>query len=211
MSAFSDLTTAVSKRILDDANTAVDADDVEQAINDAIEFRKSTEFWFNEFKEEVTLTADDAVITQPSAVDMLIPFTEGGLVISYNSQKYPVIKVDSDSFDAEDNGATGMPYIYTFRANQYEAYFTPDQAYTAIWRGLKDYDDLSESNGSNDWTTYASQLIKYDAISRLFNELLEDSDQADRFAALAEIELNKLLERTNDLKKTGELKVQSIL
>lgn len=202
--------TSVSARLLDDSNTAVSASEVGDALNAAMKFWKVKRFWFNEFKEDVTLTADDPVITLPATYDLLIPFQEGGLSVTENERKYFVTKVRSEEYDADDVGGTGRPYIYTFRANAYEAYFIPDQAYTATWHGLRDYDDFNADADYNDFSVLADKLLVYEACKRLHAELRLDLEMADRYEAKVKQEYGMLLDRTNELNATGSIQIENI-
>lgn len=207
MSTLSEVVTAVSVRLQDDANTAVSTSIVEDAINESISHWKKKQFWFNEFEASSTsnlvLTSGSPTIPVPSTdVTMLYPFQQGGLVINYSSARYELKPVASEIYDQHNKQGSGLPYVYTFKNNGYEAYYYPDQAYEVIWRGIRDYDALV-STGSDDWTTHGESLIKYDALYRLSDELRLDPEMSDRYTTKRDREHRNLVDFTNQLKSAG--------
>ena len=210
MPTFATLKSNVAKRLLDASNVAVSEADVGTAINDAIKYYKYKRFWFNEFKEDVTLTASSRTVPQPSTATMLLPFQKGGLTITYSDIKYTLQKVTTGEYDNVDNGSLGIPEIYCRRAAVYDCYYIPDQAYTATWRGLKDYAELSTSTSENDFTTYADQMIVYNALSRLHGELRQDEKMESYYSARAGDEYNRLVGDTNRINATGALEIETL-
>lgn len=197
----------VSVRLKDPQNTAVSASDVDTVINDAIKEYKKKRFWFNEFKEDVILNVNDPILPPlPSGTPILDVFKKGGISINYSQTRWAVTKISSAEYDAGNTQGQGIPYVYTYRNNQYELYWYPDAAYTAVVRGLKDYVVLT-ANDTNDWLTYAEDLIMYESLSRLFGEFRQDDKMEGYYSARAKDQYNRLIAETNKRNKTGRIAV----
>lgn len=211
MATFSELKTAVSKRLLDVNNTVVSEADVGDTINASIKYWKGRHFWFNEFSEVKTLTVDDPEIPLPSSVTMFRPFREGGLVLEDSDERFDITAVRPQDYDWENLEQSGRPYIRTYRNKKWYCYDYPKEAYSVTWYGVKDYSALSSGSDENDFTTYADRLIMFDALSRLHIEFRQDREMGSLFAAGAQDEYDNLKKTTEDLTGTGVLAVETIL
>lgn len=213
MATFGELITSCSKRLLDTSNVAVSASDVADALNTAIKFYKFQRLWFNEAYESTTLYEASTEITLPS--DFLVEMPEDGFTIVDNDTRYTLQKVDSAEFNRQKTDGTGLPYIYVYRGGAYEIYYIPDQDYTLETRYLRDYSpfatDGTDNGQSNDFTTYADQLILYDALSRLHGEFRQDEKMETYYSARAKNELDNLQLRTRKQNSSGILTVETIL
>lgn len=201
--------TAIAKRLLDPSNTAVSAADITSAINDAIRSWKFKRFWFNTKTSNVTLSSGSAVLTPPA--DFLIEIPRGGFVIDYGNAKWPLRKVKPLEYSEMDNQSQGLPRVYDWVGGVYSVYYLPDQAYTVICRYLEDYDDLSADGDSNDFTNNATDLITYDALSKLHGELRQDEKMEAYYSARTENEFKILNKFTSKHTASGELSVETIL
>ena len=213
MATFGSLQTSVSKRLLDANNTAVSALDVAAALNDTIRHWKFTRFWFNEDVSTQTMTLQDGVIPLPS--DFLVPATDdGGFVVSYSDQRYPLVKESQLSYDGHllDNGY-GLPRTYARTGGSYECYPLPDREYTVLVRYLKDYTTIEQSNANatNDFTDNAERLLILWTCANLIAELRQDQKMEGyyRTAALAEVSNLKLMTRKSNA--SGKLTLDSSL
>lgn len=208
--ALSDMRTKLSKLIKDPSYTAISSDLIDGAINQALRYYKQKRFWFNESEDTaVTISAwsSGKATISDMPTDILYPLERGGIVLDYSDQRYEVCRIRPEDYDAMNNETTDRPRYYTFRANAYEVYPYPDQAYTAIVRYIKDYSALSDSNTTNDFVTYAEDLLVYDAASRLVAEYSEDTKMETYFTARAKEEYRILLSRTNKNISTGSIAV----
>ena len=212
MATLSDIQTWVSKRLLDPNNTSVSSEDVVEMINQAIAFWKKRRFWFNEMTTTVTLTQSNNFIPLPA--DYYIPsLDDGAFVIEYSGIRYPLAKLSELTYNNYylSNGI-GQPDFYSKQASDgYVVYPIPDQNYTLRCFYLREYDDLSADDDSNDWTTVAQDLIKYQALSYGMNDFRQDVTMADRYEARANQEYQNLLLRTRKENSTGSLTLNSSL
>ncbi len=209
MATFAELKDRVSKRLMDESNTAVSTADVASAINNAIKTWAKKSFWFNEAHGTLTLATGATYITGlPTYFDYERP--DNGFVISYAGSFYPLTKVKPEEFDLANAGGSGMPSIYTYRNGIYEIYPYPDQSYTATVNYVKKYANLASASDTNDFTNEAEMLIVYDASARLNAELRQDLDMAGYYQNAAAFEYTQLLERTRRQAGTGSLVVDGI-
>jgi hypothetical protein len=197
--------------LLDPSNTAVSVSNVAAAINEAIAYWKFRRFWFNTVNDSATLTAQNPIIPIPSDFLVELPMNDG-FVVSYSNMRYPLIKVNPKDFDDVylDNGY-GLPRRYTLKAGVYYCYFIPDQNYTVLRWYLKDYSDLVNSSDTNDFTTYAAQLITYWASSKLHAELRQDEKMEAYYSARALDEYKNLQVRNEKANSTGHLTLHTFL
>ncbi len=213
MATFSEIQVRVSKRLIDTSNTAVPLENVKEAINEAVTYWKFRRFWFNESESSGLLVAQDPVIPLPD--DFLVEIPDlAGFVVSYSNMRYPLLKRGPWQYDNTflDNGY-GIPQVYARMnpTNQYHCYPIPDQAYTIIIRYLKEYAALVNDDDTNDFTTYADQLIMYEALGRLTGELRQDEKMEAYYRAAADREYNNLQVMTRKANASGFTAVHSIL
>lgn len=207
MPTFAELKSKASRRLLDASNTAVTDAEVGTALNDAISYWKWKPFWFNQKEASFSLVANNAEVTN-FPTDFLAPVKPGAFIIRYGQVNWDVALVNSQQYDDEftENG-TGLPYIITPRNDSWFVYFIPDQAYTMKVRYFQDYTDLSADSDTNDFTTYADQLILYDALSRLQAELRQGPEMETYYTARTQDEYKHLLSQTHNRFSTGRLDI----
>lgn len=212
MATFGDMTTYISKRLIDPTNTAVDVSDVQQAINDSIAYWKFRRFWFNEISDTAILTAQDASFPYPD--EFLVPATDDdGFYIQYGNVRYPMVKTTMQVYDALylSNGY-GLPKWYARLGNQqYQCYPIPDQAYTVGRHYIKDYAALSTSGDANDFTTNAARLIELWALGNLVTELRQDANMGDYYRSASQNEYRNLRVLTDKMNGSGKLTIYSQL
>ena len=205
MATFAALQSRVSTRLKDPNNEDVSAADVATVINDAIQHWSKKQFWFNEFKEDVTLTVNDPALVLVTNTAPVEVFKAGGMVINYAQTRWPLRKVSSENYDAMNVQGKGLPFAWAYRNDGYEVYWYPDQAYTVTVRGLKSYAALSGSSDMNDFTENALDLIVYEALSRAYAEFRQDDKMEGYYSGRAKNEYMTLRNETNRRRATGRL------
>ncbi len=192
MATFGEMQTYISARLLDPNNTAVSSSTVGAAINDAIKYWKFRRFWFNTRDDDSTLTQGDPVIPLPDDFLVELPMNDG-FVIAYGGMRWPLIKKNPRDYDDVylTNG-TGLPQIYTVKAGVYYCYYLPDQNYTIRRYWLRDYEDLENSNDTNDFTDNADRLIELWALANLMAELRQDKEMETYYRNAAKDEYSNL-------------------
>lgn len=223
MSTFVQLKSKIAQRLIDPSSTAVSLTNVGDAINDAITFWKYKRFWFNQTSVVKTMDFNDPYILQygntktayplapvlPS--DFLYEIPENGFVINWNNLSYTMKKKHPKEFDATNVRGIGLPFIYTFRDENYEFYFYPNINYLMSVYYVKNYVDLVNDSDHNDFTDFAEKMIIYEALSRLSAELRQDEKMQAYYSAAALKEYENIKIRSFDQMKSGTLVIDTIL
>jgi len=214
MTALGTLTTRIAQKLLDTGNVVVSAPSIIDAVNESVRFWKRRSFWFNEFEETVVLSTNDPMLNLLT-VTPLVVFENQGVVIIDQDERYDVTKVSSAIYDAANDEQQGRPYIWTYRNDGYELFYYPDEAYSAVVRGIKDYSafatDGTDNALSNDFTDEAEDLIVYEALSRIHGGIRQDEKMEAYFRRLATDEYNNLMGFDNSKQGTGTLQTHSCL
>lgn len=212
MSTFGEMVTYVSKRLIDPSNTAVSAEDIEQSINESIDYWKKRRFWFNEVNDTDVLTQHDPDI--PVTDTFLVPaFEDDGFCIEYGGTRYPLVKVTQQAYDARylSNGY-GLPEIYTRSGDgTYQCYPIPDQAYVFRKHYLKDYEALDGDDDTNDFTNHASRLINLWTTANLITELRQDVEAGNYYREATQNEYRQIRVLNDKMNGTGKLTIYSQL
>lgn len=212
MANFGEMTTYVSKRLIDPTNTAVDKSDVQGAINDAIAYWKFRRFWFNEVSDTAVLTSQDPSFPYPD--NFLVPSVDDdGFAIEYGNVRYPMVKQTMQVYDALflANGY-GLPKWYARIGNErYKCYPIPDRDYTVHRHYLKNYAALTNDSDTNDFTDNASRLINLWALGNLITELRQDNDSGNYYRAATQDEYRNLRVLTDKMNGSGKLTIYSVL
>ena len=206
MSTFSQLKTEIANKL---GEGTLSSTFIGDEINSVIRYYGRSRFWFNEDATSITLTANDPVVPSlPS--DFLYEIPDGGLVISYSSNRYVLTKKGNAEYDIENCQGIGLPYMYRNRDSQLELYYYPDQAYTLLLYYVKKYSDLSADGDTNGFTDNADQLIVYATLSRLYETYRKDSEKGLYYRSIADDELNRLLIESNRRTSTGSLVIEDL-
>lgn len=212
MATFGEMTTYVSRRVIDPSNTAVSVADVQGAINDSVAYWKFRRLWFNEVNDTATCMAQDPDFPIPD--DYLCnAFDDDGFCIEYGNVRYPLTKITQQTYDALylTNGY-GLPRWYDRSGDgSYQCYPIPDQAYTVRRHYLKDYDALSENGDTNDFTDNAARLINLWALGNLITEIRQDTGMGDYYRTASQNEYRNLRVLSDKMNGTGKLVIYSQL
>jgi len=211
MATFGALQTAVSKRLLDASNTAVSASDVASAINETIAYWKFRRFWFNEIQDQVTLTAQDAVI--PYTGDILVWNSENGSAnIEYSNMRYQLTKINQQEYNNLWLGnGYGIPQYYARVGQDYVMYPLPDRNYTLNRTYLKEYDALVDASDTNDFTNYAERLVRLWTVADLIAEFRQDEKMESYFRNSANDAYRQLSVMSDKSDGSGSLSLNSAL
>lgn len=210
MATFGELKNKVSLRLKDPNNVEqfTTAPIVATALNDAIDYWSKRRYFFNEFEETVALVENNPVLP-PLTTTSKYFLNPDGIVLDYASTRWIVKQVSPFEYDRMNVEGRGIPFAYCERNDGYELYYYPDNAYNAIVRGIKGYDDFatdgSQDATSNDFTTNAPDLIMYEALSRLYGEMKQDDKMESYYAARAQNEHNSLIRESNRKKMSGRI------
>lgn len=215
MTTLGDLTSRLARKITDESNTAVSLVALREAVNYAINKWKTKDWWFNEYGQEITLSAGVATFSFPGTLTSLYVFDNNGVVITYEGSKWNVQKVASEIFDCEYGEETGMPTIWTMRNMTHYIHPTPDQDYIATIRGIKDYaafaTDGSDDTSTNDLLTYAEYVIENTALARIHGAERQDISMARLFEEYANADYINLMAFHGRKTISGQNIIHSVL
>lgn len=211
MATFGEIQSAVSKRLLDPDQTAVPASDVAAAVNDAVRYWKYKRFWFNEGYTVSVAVEQDAVIPLPS--DFLVPSTlNDGFNIEYSSMRYPLKKITQLQYDnIWLNNGFGLPRMYARVGEDYVLYPKPDRNYQINCHYLRQYDDMTDSGDTNDFTDNADRLLTLWAAANLIEEFRQDFDAGSSLRDKANDEYKELQTMTRKANQSGTIVLSSTL
>lgn len=211
MATFQAMKQYISARLLDPNNTSVSDADVGAAINDAIRYWKTRRFWFNTASEDLTLTQGDPLMPLPDDFLVELPMNDG-FVIAYGEMRWPLTKKNPRDYDdVYLEAGNGLPYIYTVKAGDYFCYYIPDQNYTLRVYYLRQYEDLSSNNDTNDFTDLATRLIELWSLANLMAEFRQDQNMETYYRAAANDEFTNLGVMNSRVNAPGHVTIHSYL
>lgn len=187
----------MQQRIADDLDRTDLSTQIKKAINRAITFYLKEPFWFKETSATFSTVAGQKAYssTDTSITDIGRIYLVESIL---NSANYEVDEKDIKWIEnMNPNDARGQPTDYAWWQNKFYIYLVPDAIYTMrVWY-TKKYVDLSADADTNDWTTYAEDLIEARARWWLYDRIIMDDTQAGK-AKNAEIEALGALREVNE-------------
>ena len=210
MATLAQIRSTVSRKSQDPNNTSRSASVVDDEINRSIRYYSNYRFWFNEDLATITLVSGQQLVPD-IPTDLVSELQVNGLMLIDDQIKIDLLKLPPDDFFERDDDQTGRPYFYTYRDNEYLLLPTPNEAYSLVFRYLKTYADMTLDADTNDFTTYAEDLIMLHTLKNIYAEDKNDPEFAAAFAELERSELKALKERTDNRNGSGTLQSRSIL
>lgn len=184
-------TFAVMKtRIVDDMlRDDLTANQLGNAINDAIELQEGERFKFNEKRYQILTVAGQEYydLTGDDLLDQDGDATETGeallevdyLLATVNSQPYKLCQRTQQWVNEwQYSGHTGQPSDFTLYGQQLRIFPIPDAVYTLDLGGLARLgpNPLSADADTNAWMTDGAALIRAQAKILLYRDLLRDAE-----------------------------------
>lgn len=170
----------MTSRIADDINRTDLTTQIQLAINRAIEyFSKNYRFWFNEktatfvtVASQFAYSSADSIPTDMMDIDLVkITLASNNLV--------PLYPRTYDYIQTRNTGnLSGVPEEYAYYKQSFYLYPIPNAVYTITVSYPKSYAALSAGSDTNDYTTYAEDLIEARATWWIYNRILKDYDAA---------------------------------
>ncbi len=170
----------MQQRIADDLDRTDLTTQIKKAINRAIMHYQTEPFWFKE-----TSTSFSAVSGQeeyvmgtggvPTDIEMI-----DILERQYNGTKTKMTPITPDELEAKQSlQATGIPDEYAQYQNRFKLYPIPNQSgITILIKYTKNYTELSADTDTNDWLTYAEDLIEAKSRWWLNTRVIKDASAA---------------------------------
>jgi hypothetical protein len=197
----------MQSRIADDLDRTDLNTQIKLAINRSIEFFETEPFWFKEASSSFS-----AVINQeeyvygtgsvPSDVQMIDIMER-----QYNGSKTTMTEITPFEIEAKQSlQATGIPDEFAQYQNRFKLYPIPNQSgITILIKYTKNYTTLVSDGSTNDWLTYAEDLIEARSRWWLNMRVIRDQNAAADDERQVAIALDAL--RTKNTQKTGQGRV----
>lgn len=164
-------------------------DAIGEAIIDAIRTAAMNRFWFNEVRGLTFNTVAGQAFYDAATLPDIATLVDIDAVwlVNYGQRRniYSEPLQDMDYLLGGTPG-TGEPYMFARQANGIRFYRIPDRAYPIYIDGVSRLSPLVNDSDTNAWMTEGERLIRAMAKSMLYNDIVGDSDLADREANVAE-------------------------
>ena len=196
-------------RIADDL-TRTDLDNqIDKAINRAIEHYEKDRFWFNEKVWTFsTVAAQETVAFATASTSDLLSVDLATLTRNSNDI-YPIDPITFQEMRGINTTGTtsqGNPTLYALFNKTFYFYPVPNAVYTVSLYGQKSYAALASNTDTNDFLSEAEDLIEARARWWLYKRVIQDPDAA-ALAKEEELEaLDALQAKNTQLVSTGKIK-----
>jgi hypothetical protein len=191
--------------IADDLDRSDLTTQINRAINRAITHYEKERFWFNEKTGTFSTVANqssygsaDSIPTDMAEIDYM--------EVTVTSTDKPEIKggkTFSEIAYLIGGGGTGSyPEHYAFYQEKLYFYPIPDSVKTITVYYQQKYTELSADADTNDWTTYAEDLIESRACWWIYSRILKDMEQANMYKGVELDALESLRAKTEKLIKS---------
>lgn len=162
-------------RIEDDIDRTDLTSQVQKAINRSINFYNRKRTYFNEQQATTNTVSGTEYYAIPGDTKEI-----DSLVITVSNTKYelvrkPFLYIDKQSILTSN---TGRPVFWALYKEEIRLYPIPDGAYTLTISYHKDYDNLSLSSDTNDWSLECEALIEARARWWVYTRILNDKNGA---------------------------------
>jgi len=193
-------------RIARDLRRTTIADDIKNAILDAIKVEEIRHYWFNEGRTSATTIADNPYLSVPTNFlhPIHLEYYDSNAWVPIQDEAYTQIVYD-------DPGPiwTGRPQAYSMFASQVRLMPTPDAAYPVKMHFVKQLPTLTSDSDSNSWMTEAEILIRQTAKAIVCEDIIKGSaaeKEAPRYRTLAGYARDKLDFETLQRRRSGRLR-----
>lgn len=184
----------LQERVANEVLGAITTTDVQEAIQDAIEYFSSEDLYFNSIRYFGNLSGSSSQLVTVAGKEFYsypdlhilanMPHIMKGMIFAFNN-RFPLICRTPQWIDDQSISPTwqGLPTDFaTYPNGMLRLYPIPNQAYQVILEGTIRLPPLSDDADFNVWTNRGANLIRYDAKRRLFTDLTRDEGQANKMA-----------------------------
>lgn len=191
----------IRARVADDINRADLNTQIDLAINRSIEYYYNLErFWFNETTTTLSLVANqESYDTADGLASDIAEIDYVNIVLSSTNYQPLIERPFQWIQDMNQGRSTGDPTDYSWYQNKLYFYLIPNQVRTVNIFYKKTYSDLTLDADTNDYTTYAEDLIESRAGWWVYKRILKDFTAADQMKMMEMDALTTLRNRTSDM------------
>jgi len=197
-------------RIADELDRTDLTNQIEKAIQTAIDKYQRKRFFFNEARsltfntvdgQEFYTSADSSDIPNLLYIDNVRLTVSGSDKIDLERAQYSELEYFSSNTTPDE----GLPTSYAYYGKQLRLYPIPDAAYAVRVSGVFALSDLSATGDTNAWMTDAEALIRSRAKRELLTHVIRDAEGAAAMAQAEAEELQSLIQETNARSSTGSI------
>ena len=191
--------------IADQLNRSDLSSQITDELNKAITHYSAARFWFNEAQTTFSLVAGQQAYGTADSVPSTLTEIDF-LKVTVSSTYYELKAKPFDWIEQENKtNLRGIPEYYAYYLSKIHLYPLPNSTYTATLSYSKSYADLSADADTNDFTTYAIDLITQRAKKNILKNYVHDFEMAMQTEKQEDEALNSLIIKTNRLKETRQI------
>ena len=191
-------------RIADDINRSDIDTQIGLAINRAIAFyANKSRFWFNETTGTFSTVANQLIYTSSVIPTDIAKIDYVQITLSSTNLYQLTPRLYNWVQDMNTGLITGQPTDYAYYSQQFYIYPIPTAIYTITVSYVKKYSTLSGTQ-TNDFTTYAEDLIEARAEAWIYQRILKDFENATASKAEEKEALQALQTETTRIISTGK-------
>jgi hypothetical protein len=172
---------------------------IDESINDAINFYMAYRFWFNERTNTFNTVASQKAYGSADSVPTDILEIDSVKVTVSGAFYYPDRVSFKEIEDMDYSSATGLPDWWAYYQEKFYFYLVPADVYTITVAYLQSYSALTNTTDNNDFTNNATKLIEYRTLRYINQDILKNFDEADRYMKAELEEFTSLQLRTERL------------
>lgn len=192
--------------IADDLDRSDMTTQINRAINRAISYYQKERFWFNETTGTFSTIASQSSYGSSDGIPTDIAEIDYMEVTNATNDK-PEIRL-AESVDEimkliGAGGTSSYPEQYVYYQEKFYFYPIPTAVKTITVYYQQKYAELSSDSDTNDWTTYAEDLIEARACWWIYTRILKDAEQASMYKAIELDALDSLQAQTGKLLRTS--------
>jgi hypothetical protein len=200
---------AIKSRIADELVRPDLASQIALAVQDAIGEAATCRFWFNEVRglTFTTVAGQDSYGVNDAAFIPLLSKIDT-LTLTVQGQQRTMEEANAlDVSDWQDGNSSilGEPAFYTRQANGIILWMTPNDAYPVTIAGTTRFVPLAADGDTNPYIEEGERYVRALAKAIVFEDVIRDTDEADRQWARAEREKAKLMQETGNRLATNWL------
>lgn len=195
-------------RIADDINRSDLNTQILVAINRAVEYyAKNNRFWFNEttgtfntIASQFAYTSSNGIPTDIMELDLVkIAITStNNIILEPRTYKYlQFINIGN---------TTGAPFDYSYYKQSFYIYPIPNAVYTITVSYAKSYAALAAASDTNDFLTYAEDLIESRASWWIYKRILKNYEAANDSKQEESDSLLALMSETERMDSSGRVR-----
>lgn len=195
-------------RLADDfLDSLLSAAQINTAINRAIIHYQTEPFWFTQTSDTFsTVASQQSYTTADGVASDILSIDYVKILISGNNTNLRPTEFPELQRRTYNSSDLGQPSVFAWGLSKIWLYPIPDGAYTVTMYYRKSYSELSADADTNDWLTYAEDLIEARATLWLASRITKDRETMQVAMSDENMALSALRRKDRHLNPVTELK-----